>query len=372
MGVASPFFLEVTMQLTTTNTNLIYNNDALPSLIDAWSDPERVGKPAVMTYGELGVKDLPAEGTCIAYLDVEGHPALAAADPRAGFDDVDLDRLFAFATFREWSRHHCDPRRGILLMGPSGTGKTVFLETRFAQRGIPMYSVTGSPDAILADWIMTKEVVNGTTYWEPGPLLQAMTEGVPFVIQEIDLLNPAQLTSINEIVDKGICLRCDDKSVVRAKRGFMVFGTCNSSFTEDRSGAFRGTRGQNQSVLNRFYKYTVTHATPDQEVEVIQRIHPEIALPLATRMAHLAELTRAAAADEGAQGGKLSVPLSRRHLLDWADILKGMAYLRNSGKNIDLATYTLEFVYTGNLPAEERATIDHLFKLAFTAADTDS
>lgn len=355
------------MSRLSSSSDITFDRNALPSFQAAWDDEERVGKPAIMTFGELGVTDLPAQANCVAYLDIEEHASLSEPDPRHVFDDITLDRLFSYATYREWSRNNHDPRRGILMMGPSGTGKTTYLENRFAQRGIPLYSETGSPDMVLADLIMTKEVVNGTTYWEPGALLKSMVEGVPFVMQEIDLLAPAQLTSVNEIIDKGICLRPDDKTVVRAKRGFMFFGTCNSSFTEDRTGAFSGTRRQNQSVLNRFYKYTCQYATAEQEASCITRVHPEISLELANRMAQFADFTRSAANEEGFQGRRLSQGLSRRHLLDWADMLKGMAYLRNSPEKIDLADYTLNFVYSGNLDAEETATVKHFLNLSFNA-----
>lgn len=355
------------MRLSSTSSDIKFDNSTLPSLKEAWNDQDRVGKPAIMTFGDLGVTDLPKNANCVAYLDVAEHAALSTPDPRHVFDDIHLDRLFSYATFREWSRHDMDPRRGILMMGPSGTGKTTYLENRFAQRGIPLYSETGSPDAVLSDWIMTKEIVNGTTFWAEGALLMAMREGVPFVIQEIDLLAPAQLTSINEIIDKGICLSPEDKSIVRAKRGFQVFATCNSSFTEDRTGGFSGTRRQNQSVLNRFYKYTCGYASVQQEAECIVRVHPELPMELATRMAQFADLTRTAAAEGGLDGRCMSQGMSRRHLLDWADMLKGMSYLRNHPDKIDLAEYTLNFVYSGNLDAEELATVKHFLSLSFNA-----
>lgn len=349
--------------------DLKFDNTALPSLQHAWQDSNRIGKPVIMTFGDLGVTDLPAQATCVAFLDCDGHSALNTPDRRHTFDNIDLDRLFNYATFREWSRHDCDPRRGILLMGPSGTGKTTYFQERFAQRGIPLYEITGDPDMMASDLLQTKEVVNGTTYWEDGPILKAMREGLPVCFNEMNLLSPSQATALNEIIEKGRALLPEDKSVVVAKRGFMVFATCNGSFTEDRTGSFRGTRGQNVSVLNRFYKYTYPFATAAQEADCILRVHPEIGDQLASRMATFADYTRKAADQDsrGFDGKRVSQALSRRHLLDWADMLKGMAYLKKKGEKIELAAYTLNFVYTANMAPEEQACIEHFLNLAFTS-----
>lgn len=359
-------------KILSSTSDLRYDKTSLPSLQRAWTDADanlRIGRPVITTFGELGVTDLPAQATCVAYLDAQDHRAFEEPDDRHRFDDLDLDRLFNYATYREWSRHEKDPRRGIALMGFSGNGKTTYLHNRFAQRGIPLYQETGNPDMMAADLLQTKEIGAATTYWSDGPLKRAMLEGVPFLFNEMNNLQPSQATALNEVYEKGRALNPEDGSVIVAKRGFQVFATCNGSLIEDRTGAFKGMRGQNQSVDNRFFKYWVPYPTPEREAECILQIHPEIGPELASRMAAFADYTRKAADPDGSgvDGKMVSQGLSRRHLLDWADMLNGMAYLKQKGDKIDLASYTLNYIYTSGLAAEEKSAIEHFLMLAFNA-----
>lgn len=346
------------------DSTTITHNTNLPSLKDAWQDHQRVGKPAITTFGDLGITDLPAQATCVAYLDVpQNHPGIIEPDNRYKFDNIDLDRLFNFVTFREWSRHEMDPRLGIALEGGSGNGKTSFLQQRLAQRGIPFRSVVARPGMETFDLIMTKEVAAGTTYWQEGELLLAMLEGIPFIIDEVNRLSPAEFTALNEIIEKGVVTRPDDKTVVHAKRGFMVFVTCNGTLAGHGLENFAGARRQDSSTGNRFLRYRMPFPSIEKEAECILSVHPEIGLDLARQMATFADYTRKAASEDGVEGHYLAQECTRRHLLIWADLIKGMAYLRNQG--IDVARYTLDFTYSGDLPAEEKLAVDHFMELAF-------
>lgn len=339
-----------------------FADDFTPFAKNAWNDDGRVGKPAQMSCGNAGVTGLPESANTVVYLDVpDDHPGVIQINPNIRFDQVDLDRLLAFAINREWSREEYESRRGILLLGPPGTGKTTFLEQRHAQRGIPVYSVTATPDLTASDLLQTREVAGGTTFWEAGVMLKAMEEGVPIIIHEGNLLAPAQLVALNEVIEKGRAILPESGDVVHARRGFMVHMTGNGRFTEGGVDGSSGTRSQNTSVESRFYVYVMPHATVEQDEAYLTERFPGLTPPLIKSMAKFAELTRKA--NSGNDGGVyLDIALDRRRLELWGEMMIGFSKL---SKQIDLAPYTLGFNYTNSLPADQVEAVMQLLGVAF-------
>ena len=328
----------------------------------SWNDDERVGKPAQMSCGDAGLTGLPTTAKTVVYLDVPAdHPGNIQINPNHVFDNVDLDRLLGYVINREWSRADHESRRGILLLGPSGTGKTSFLEQRHAQRGIPVYSVTATPDLTASDLLQSREVAGGTTYWEAGVVLRAMQEGIPVIIHEGNLLAPAQLVALNEVIEKGRAILPESGDVVHAKRGFVVHMTGNGRFTEGGVDGFSGTRSQNVSVESRFYVYVMPFATVEQEVEFLAKRFPGLPNDLVKSMAEFAELTRKAHVGEG--DAYLEIAMDRRRLELWGEMMVAYAPLANQG--IDVAPYTLQFNYTASLPPEQAEAVVQLLGTAF-------
>lgn len=341
-----------------------FNNGFTPFTTEAWQDPDRVGKPAQMSCGDADIPGLPPAAKTVVFLDApENHPGVIPINPNIKFDVVDLDRLLAYAINREWSRQPYESRRGIMLMGPTGTGKTTFLEQRHAQRGIPVMSITATKDLTAADMLQKKEVAGGTTYWEDGVVVRAMREGIPVIIHEGNLLAPAEWVALNEVVEKGRAILPESGELVTARRGFMVHVTGNGRFTEGGLDGASGTRSQNTSVEARFFVYNMPHATVEQDVEYLTDRFPQLPAPLINSMASFAELTRKANAGDGSVF--LDNALDRRRLELWAEMMIGYSGLSSK---VDLAPYTLAFNYTNSLPPEQVEAVQQLLGVAFNDA----
>ena len=65
----------------------------------------------------------------------------------------------------------------LLLKGPTGCGKTRFVEHMAAQLGKPLYTVACHDDLSAADLIGRYLLKGGDTVWVDGPLTRAVREG---------------------------------------------------------------------------------------------------------------------------------------------------------------------------------------------------
>ncbi|MCU7960659.1 MAG: CbbQ/NirQ/NorQ/GpvN family protein [gamma proteobacterium symbiont of Bathyaustriella thionipta] len=73
----------------------------------------------------------------------------------------------------------------MLLKGPTGCGKTRFVEHMAAQLGRPLYTVACHDDLTAADLVGRHLIGDGSTYWNDGPLTRAVREGAICYLDEV-------------------------------------------------------------------------------------------------------------------------------------------------------------------------------------------
>ena len=78
-------------------------------------------------------------------------------------------------------------RRGlpVLLKGPTGCGKTRFVEAMAHQLGRELITVAGHEDMTSADLVGRFLLKGGETVWVDGPLTRAVREGAIFYLDEV-------------------------------------------------------------------------------------------------------------------------------------------------------------------------------------------
>jgi nitric oxide reductase NorQ protein len=78
-------------------------------------------------------------------------------------------------------------RRGlpVLLKGPTGGGKTRFVEAMAHQLGRDLITVAGHEDMTSADLVGRFLLKGGETVWVDGPLTRAVREGASFYLDEV-------------------------------------------------------------------------------------------------------------------------------------------------------------------------------------------
>ena len=78
-------------------------------------------------------------------------------------------------------------RRGlpVLLKGPTGCGKTRFVEAMAHELGRDLITVAGHEDMTSADLVGRFLLKGGETVWVDGPLTRAVREGAIFYLDEV-------------------------------------------------------------------------------------------------------------------------------------------------------------------------------------------
>jgi len=73
----------------------------------------------------------------------------------------------------------------LLIKGPTGCGKTRFIEHMAAKLGRPLYTVACHDDLTAADLVGRHLIAEGSTYWHDGPLTKAVREGAICYLDEV-------------------------------------------------------------------------------------------------------------------------------------------------------------------------------------------
>ncbi|WP_328463560.1 AAA family ATPase [Actinoplanes sp. NBC_00393] len=121
-------------------------------------------------------------------------------------------------------------RMPVLLYGPPGTGKTAMLEAAFPD----LLTVAGTGDTIVDDFLGSYAPLPGGGYdFVYGPLVQAMREGRPLLVDDATLIPPRVLAILYPVMDG---------------RGKITVTTPNGAETVDAADGFYVCGGHNPGV----------------------------------------------------------------------------------------------------------------------------
>jgi cobaltochelatase CobS len=251
----------------------------------------------------------------------------------------------------------------LLLTGPTGAGKTSLIRQVAARLYWPVQEVTCHGRMEFADLLGGFQLIQGETRFVHGPLAVATREGHLLILNEIDLMDPAELAGLNDSVEGApLVIAQNGGEVIRPHRKFRVIATGNSAGAGDSTGLYQGVLRQNLAFLDRFRVLQVRYPDPESELSLLDQLVPDLPTEIARKLIVVANEVRrlflgesgSGAGTELDSGGELTLTLSTRTLVRWARLT-----VTFKGAPNPLA-YALDQALTARAAAEERTAIHRI------------
>ena len=153
----------------------------------------------------------------------------------------------------------------LLLKGPTGCGKTRFVEHMAARLGKPLYTVACHDDLSAADLIGRYLLKGGETVWVDGPLTRAVREGGICYLDEVIEARKDVTVVLHPLTDNRRTLMIDRTGEeLVAPQGFMLVASYNPGYQNVLKRLKPSTR-------QRFLSATFDFPKPDIETAVVER-----------------------------------------------------------------------------------------------------
>ena len=158
------------------------------------------------------------------------------------------------------------------ITGLSGNGKTLSVEQACAQLGRELIRVNITIETDEDDLIGGFRLVDGSTVWHNGPVVEALERGAILLLDEIDLASNKILCLQSILEGKGVFLKKIGK-FVRPASGFNIIATANTKGKGSEDGRFIGTNVLNEAFLERFaLTFEQEYPTPKTEQRILEKV----------------------------------------------------------------------------------------------------
>ena len=137
------------------------------------------------------------------------------------------------------------------ITGLSGNGKTFSVEQACSQLKRELIRVNITIETDEDDLIGGFRLMDGSTVWHNGPVIEALERGAILLLDEIDLASNKILCLQSILEGKGVFLKKIGKWVKPAN-GFNIIATANTKGKGSDDGRFIGTNVLNEAFLERF------------------------------------------------------------------------------------------------------------------------
>jgi nitric oxide reductase NorQ protein len=185
------------------------------------------------------------------------------------------------AVFEAAYRH----RLPVMLKGPTGCGKTRFLEYMAWRLARPLITVAAHEDMTAADLVGRYLLAPGQTVWHDGPLTLAVRSGAICYIDEIVEARQDTTVVIHPLTDSRRLLPLEKKNeVVAAHADFQLVVSYNPGYQS-------AVKDLKESTKQRFVGIDFGYPAAEIEAEIVAR-ESGAAMSLAATLVRIGQRTR--------------------------------------------------------------------------------
>jgi len=153
----------------------------------------------------------------------------------------------------------------VMIKGPTGCGKTRFIEHMAARLGRPLYTVSCHDDLTAADLVGRHLIGEQGTFWVDGPLTRAVREGAICYLDEVVEARKDTTVVIHPLTDDRRILPIERTGeTLKAPAEFMLVVSYNPGYQNI-------LKGMKPSTRQRFVGMTFDFPAASLEQEIIQR-----------------------------------------------------------------------------------------------------
>ena len=223
----------------------------------------------------------------------------------------------------------------LYITGPTGSGKSSLVCQVAARLNLSVQRVTAHSRLEAPELIGHHTLVDGDMMFVDGPLTTAMRYGQLFLLDEIDLLDPATAAGLNGILEGDpLVIPENGGELVKPADGFRFVATGNTAGGGDRNGMYQGTMRQNMAFMDRFWIMEVGYPEQSDEELILEKTAPGLPQVVRGPLVEIANTIREAFMGDGrGDAPPLDVTMSTRTLVRWAQMIAMFRGLSRQGIN---------------------------------------
>ncbi|MEW6260923.1 MAG: CbbQ/NirQ/NorQ/GpvN family protein [Thermodesulfobacteriota bacterium] len=154
-------------------------------------------------------------------------------------------------------------RLPVMLKGPTGCGKTRFVEYMAHRLGLSLIPVACHEDLFASDLVGRYLLMGDQTVWVDGPLTQAVRNGGILYLDEIVEARKDTTVVIHPLTDARRVLHIEKKNeTLQAHPDFLIVISYNPGYQSV-------LKDLKQSTRQRFVSLSFTYPDPDREAEIV-------------------------------------------------------------------------------------------------------